>query len=264
MQSLRRWGSEMTTMASAASDKPTIVLVHGAFQDGKNTWSRVAPRLNAKGYKTFVVTLPGRDHDGVDVGKLSLEIYRDTVVKEMNATKDPVILVGHSFGGITISNVAEAAPDKIKALVYLSAYLPGDGQSLQSLAATDTDSGLAVPGNFILSADYRLASIKDEAKADIFANDANAPDRAAIVASLIPEPAGPQTVAVKLSAERFGKVSKYYIETTKDHCVSPALQERMIKATPVKAVFKLDAGHASYITRPDELADIIETIAREK
>lgn len=184
----------IATLAPTAlgAEKPTIVLLHGAFQDGRSTWSRVQPELEAKGYKVLVVNLPGRDGDGADPHTLTPAIYRDTVLKAIEAEKDPVVLVGHSFGGITITNVAEAAPDRIKALVYLSAYLPQNGESLQSLAKQDPASGLSKPGNLVFPADYATATIAESAKADVFANDATGDDRASIVASLIPEPAGPQ------------------------------------------------------------------------
>jgi len=237
--------------------KPTIVLLHGAFQDGVSTWRKVKPELEAQGYNTVAVNLPGRNGDGADPTKLSIDLYRDTVLKTIAAQTSPVVLVGHSFGGITISNVAEAAPERIQALVYLSAYLPQDGQSLMSLAQTDRDSYLGKPGNLLLTPDYSVASIKDDRKGDIFGNDAVGDDRAAIVASLIPEPAGPQGTPLKLSAENFGRVPKFYIETLADHCVSPYLQEQMMSKTKLVKVTKLHAGHASYITAPKAVAAAI-------
>jgi pimeloyl-ACP methyl ester carboxylesterase len=248
-------------VSAFAKAKPTILLVHGAFQDGNNTWSRVKPLLEKAGYKVIVVTLPGRDNDGADLKSLTPDQYRDTVLKAIAEESAPVVLVGHSFGGITISNVAEAAPDKIKALVYLSAYLPQDGQSLMDLAKIDRDSHMGKPGNLVLTPDYSSASINPEAKADIFANDANDADRVIIVDSLIPEAAGPQGVPVKLTDANWGRVPKFYLETTQDHCVSPYLQEQMISHAKLVKVTKIDAGHASYITQPHAVAEGIEYAA---
>ena len=234
----------------------TIILLHGAFQDG-STWKKVEPLLTAAGYKVVVINLPGRAGDGADPKTLTTDTYRDAVLKAVKAETNPVILVGHSFGGITITNVAEAAPDRIKALVYLSAYLPQDGQSLMALATTDRDSFLGKPGNLMLTPDYSVASIKDDQKAEIFANDANDSDREQIVASLIPEAGGPQGMPVRVTDANFGRVPKFYIETTQDHCVSPYLQEQMMSKAKLVKVFKIDAGHASYITQPKAVADAI-------
>ncbi len=248
-------------ITASAKTKPTIVLVHGAFQDGENTWARVRPQLETNGYKVIVVTLPGRDNDGSDPKTLTTVQFRDTVLKAIEGEKLPVVLVGHSFGGITISNVAEASPDKIKALVYLSAYLPQDGQSLMDLAKTDRDSHLGKPGNLVLAPDYSTASINPDAKADVFANDANDEDRSVIVNSLISEAAAPQGMPVKLTQANWGRVPKFYLETTQDHCVSPYLQEQMISHATLVKVTKIDAGHASYITKPHAVVEGIEYAA---
>jgi pimeloyl-ACP methyl ester carboxylesterase len=242
--------------------KLTIVLLHGAFQDGQSTWARVKPELEAAGYKVIVVNLPGRGGDGADPKTLTTDVYRDTVLKAIAGEQSPVILVGHSFGGITISNVAEAAPGKIKALVYLSAYLPQDGQSLMTLAQTDRDSYLGKPGNLVLAPDYSTAWIKDDQRGEIFGNDASPADREAIAASLIPEPAAAQGMPVHLTEANFGRVPKFYIETTQDRTVSPYLQEQMMSHAKLVKVTKIDAGHASYITQPKAVAAAIIEAAK--
>ena len=256
----RQWGPEFVINPVKSQrlqpDKQTIVLLHGAFQDS-SCWKKVKLVLEQRGYKTLTPELPGRNGDGIDPKSLNLETYRDVVLKIISSETNPVVLVGHSFGGITISAVAEANPEKIKALVYLSAYLPKDGQSLMSLASTDKDSHLAKPGNLVLSADYSVASIKEEQKAKIFANDAKGEDQDAIVKSLISEPGIPQGVPVHLTRARFGCVPKFYIETTNDNCISPYLQEQMLSNTQLVKVRKIDAGHASYVTAPEQVAEAI-------
>ena len=194
--------------AGFAKEKPAIVLVHGAFQDAPCTWSKVEPELKAKGFKVLTVNLPGRGSDQADPSKLITEDYKQAVLNVISAQTQPVILVGHSFGGITISNVAEATPDKIKALIYLS--------------------------------------------------------KEAIGRSLIREPLAPMANPVKLTPERFGSVPKYYMETTRDVVVSRSLQERMIKQGDVKNVFRIDAGHASYITQPHAVAQAIASVAGQQ
>lgn len=240
----------------------TIVLVHGAFQNASG-WARVKTTVEADGYKVVTVNLPGRDGDGADPLKLTTEDYKLAVLKAISAETRPVILGGHSFGGITISNVAEAAPEKILALIYLSAFLPKNGESLQSLAQTDADSALGRDGNFVVSPDYSYASIKSEHAAELFGNDASQGDRELIGKSLIPDPLAPMAMPAVLTAARFGSVPKYYIETTEDLIVSPALQERMIANAGVKRVFKVDAGHASYMTQPADVAHAILAVAAD-
>jgi pimeloyl-ACP methyl ester carboxylesterase len=231
-------------------------LLHGAFQTEQG-WGFVKGRLEAQGYPVVAIRLPGRGEDATPIDQITLDLYRTKVLDVINGLPGPVVLVGHSFGGVTISIVAESEPDKIKSLVYLSAYLPKSGQSLNSLAHTDPDSVLAKPGNFVVSDDHKYASIKDEAKADTFANDADEAGKKLIVASIIKEPLAPLATPVTLTDEKFGKVKKFYISTTEDQAVTPALQARMLEATPVDKVIKIKAGHASYVTQPDDVAKAI-------
>jgi len=250
-----------SSMALADAAKPTIVLVHGAFQTA-NCWQKVKPLLEAKGYTVVPVDLPGRDNDQTPVDQINLNLYRDKVLGVVNAQSNPVVLVGHSFGGMTISNVAEAAPGKVKSLVYLSAFLPQSGQSTMGLAQADTDSLLSKSGNLVISKDGKYVSIADAQKQAIFANDAQGADVQLIVNSLIPEPLSPWAEAVSLTPSNFGAVHKFYVMTLKDQAISPAAQQRMVSATAVDKVIKIDAGHASYITQPDQVVSAIDEAAQ--
>jgi pimeloyl-ACP methyl ester carboxylesterase len=214
-----------------------------------------------KGYKVVVINLPGRDGDQSDPQKLTTEEYKQAVSSAMSCEEQPVVLVGHSFGGITISDVAQAARETVKALVCLSAYLPRSGDSLQFLAQTDKDSKLGQDGNIVVLPDYKYASIKPEQGADLSARDAKGPVRQAIGKSLLQEPLAPMAIA--LTTGKFGTVSKFYIETTRDVIVSPALEERMIEGAGVKRVFKINAGHACYITEPHAVAQAILAVATQ-
>ncbi|MFN3592196.1 MAG: alpha/beta fold hydrolase, partial [Thermaurantiacus sp.] len=115
------------------AERPVIVLVHGAFMDA-SAWRDPQVALEDKGLRVITVNLPGRSANPAEPSEMSLPIYRDAVLAAIAAESRPVILVGHSFGGFSISTVAETAPDKIAALVFVAAYLPRNGQSLQTLA----------------------------------------------------------------------------------------------------------------------------------
>ncbi|WP_431103025.1 alpha/beta fold hydrolase [Roseateles noduli] len=245
--------------AAFAADKPTIVLVHGAFEDA-SVWTHTQTQLKSDGYKVVTVNLPGHPSNPLAPDKASLDVYRDAVLTVIDAEKAPVVLVGHSFGGITISAVGEARPEKIKSLVYLAAYLPTEGQSLLSLANTDRDSKL---GPFVqIQKEKGIASIAYTARADLFANDGPPELRKAIPDLLLDENLAPLATPVHVTPERFGKVDKVYIKTAKDVVVSPYLQTEMIKATPVRLTLSVDTGHTPFLTAPKELAKAIEASAK--
>lgn len=250
------------TLVSAhamAADKPTIALVHGAFCDF-HSWDYVVAQLKADGYHVININLPGRPGTAVSPKDATLDSYRTTVLTAISGEKAPVVLVGHSFGGITISNVGEAAPEKIKTLVYVSAYLPKDGDSLLSLANTDKDSK-AGP-NLKPNEQAGVLVFNRDGASDAFLNDGSPELRAAFPKLIIDEPLAPLATPVHLTAERFGKIDKAYIRTAKDQVVSPYLQSAMLAATPVRLTQTLDNGHLSLLVNPKALAADIEKAAQ--
>src|SRR6185436_2462689 len=110
----------------------TFVLVHGAWH-GAWCWDKVAPLLHAKGHTVAAPDLPGHGDDPTPRGEVTLESYGKRVADVVSAQKEKAIVVGHSMGGIAISAAAEMVPDRIAKLVYLTAFLPRDGESLGSI-----------------------------------------------------------------------------------------------------------------------------------
>jgi pimeloyl-ACP methyl ester carboxylesterase len=233
--------------------------VHGAFCDS-HSWDAVAGKLQASGYKVININLPGRPGTNVAAKDATLDGYRQTVLTAIQGEKSPVILVGHSFAGITISNVAEAAPEKVKTLVYVAAYLPKDGDSLLKLAQTDRDSKL---GEHLKPDEARGVLTVDRAfSSDIFLNDGPAPLREAFPSLLIDEPLAPLATPVHLTAARFGKVDKAYVRTAKDQVISPYLQSAMLADTPVRLTQTLDNGHLALLVNSQGVATAIEKAAQ--
>jgi pimeloyl-ACP methyl ester carboxylesterase len=240
----------------AQDKKPTIILVHGAFQDASG-WVPVVKALKAKGYTAIAVEWAGLGGDKTPLKEITLDKYRDAVVSVIKKQDQPVILVGHSFGGIVISAVAEAVPNRIKTVMYLAAYLPRNGDSLVTLSGQDKFSVLGKEGNFIVAKDFSAASVRKEIFASSFCPDCNPDQLKTVAASQLDEPLAPLGTPVTLTAKAFGSVRKEYIMTSQDVVVSPQLQALMIANTPMDHVYALDAGHAAYVTVPDALANVI-------
>lgn len=242
-----------------AAEKPAVALVHGAFEN-VHVWDGLAAKLGADGYRVITVDLPGRVSNPAAPDQVSLDLYRDSVLKAVADEKHPVVLVGHSFGGFTISAVAEAAPQKIKTLVYVAAYLPRDGESMLALATGDRDSKV---GPFLhIDKEHGLASVAYAARADLFANGAPEGLRKVLPDLILDEPLAPMATPLHLTAARFGKTDKVYVHTALDQVVSPWLQQQMVTATPVRASFTLQTGHTPFLTDVNGLAAAIEQAAR--
>jgi pimeloyl-ACP methyl ester carboxylesterase len=238
----------------------TFVLVHGAFQDSR-AWDAVIPLLKASGAQAVAVNLPGRMGDGTAVEATSLDGYRDAVLKVVNAQTGPVVLVGHSFGGITISNVAQAAPEKIKTLVYVAAYLPEVGapdQSMAKMAEKDQWNQFnKAKQNFILAKDYKTASVLAEDQLMLFCEQCTPQARTATLAIMQREPLAPAATPGATTAAGFGKVDKVYLHTTNDKAVSYTLQQKMVAQTPVRKTITLNTGHSPFVEAPQQLADAL-------
>lgn len=124
----------------------TFVLVHGAWHGGWS-WDKIVPLLRDAGHRVLTVDLPGHgtDTDTTAVSKVTLQDYTDHLCRVLDNESEPMILVGHSMGGLVITQTAEYRPDKIQLLVYVCAFLPVNGQSLlQILEKDDTASPLPI------------------------------------------------------------------------------------------------------------------------
>lgn len=237
---------------AAASTSPAsadaIVIVHGAFQSAAD-WTEVGERLEEAGHSVALVDLPGRDA----ARAVTLADHVAATQAAVDNAGEPVVLVGHSFGGMTISAVAEARPDEVRRLVYLAAYVPADGESMEALSATDTGNGFSAD-TFVVAADYSYAEINPRDRGALFASDGTDAQKDDVAARMVREPLGPIATPVSLTPERFEAVDKAYVRTLRDEVVSTELQTRMIERAGIAEIVDIDTGHAPQATRPEELA----------
>src|SRR5262245_994048 len=136
----------------------TYLMIHGAWH-GAWCWYKVVPRLERLGHKAIAPDLPSLGTDKTPVNRVSLALWRDFVSAIVDAQSEPVILVGHSRGGIVISEVAEHRPDRIRTLVYLTAFMPRNGECLFDLAAQAPES--LVPPNMVMSEDKSSSTVRE-------------------------------------------------------------------------------------------------------
>jgi pimeloyl-ACP methyl ester carboxylesterase len=237
----------------------TFVLVHGAWQ-APYAWQFVKQQLEAQGQTVVVVELPGHGADQTAPATLTLNSYRDKVVAAITALPGKVVLVGHSLGGMVITQVAEAIPDRISKLVYLGAFLPANGQSTLALASTDPNS-LLVPA-ITPSADQLTLGLPTASLVPIFIQDGSTAVQQLVVSNYRPEPAIPLTNPAVITAANFGKVAKYYIYTTQDHALTYNLQQRMVAAAGITNTYQLNSSHSPFLSIPTEVTALLLTIAK--
>ena len=251
--------AELVVKALEADKKryPTYVLVHGAWAD-ESAWGFVRNQLAVKG-NVVVVNLPAHGIDLTPANKVSLKDYVQTVTNAINQQNGKVILLAHSMAGIVASQVAENIPNKIDKLIYVSAYLPKNGEDLLSLSKQDKQSKVGSALEF--TADYSAAVIKKEMIGPAVCADCPDFMKEALVKYHKAEPAKPLSEKVILTAAKFGKVPKYYISTTLDNAVGYDLQQQMIKTNgTIKKVIEMQTSHLPFVVQPQEFVSIITSL----
>ncbi len=237
-------GSNGGTGRSARSEgRPTIVLVHGGFVDGSG-WEGVYQLLRKDGYNVAIVQNPTISLAG-DVAATRSVIAQQT---------GPVILVGHSYGGVVIT---EAGNDpKVVGLVYIAAFAPDNGESVGSLIK-DPVPGAPVPPILPPTSDGFL--FLDKAKfAAAFAADVEAKQAQFMAESQVPW--GLDALNGAVTQASWKQKPSWYLVATEDKMIPPDAQRgmsRRAKATTTET----PGSHALYVSRPAPVATIIKQAA---
>ena len=233
----------------------TYVLIHGAWF-GAWCWKSTLELLHSAGHQAIAIDLPGHGDDTTPAKNITLDTLVDRVGKLLTAQPDPVILVGHSMGGMVISQAAEKYPDRTKRLVYVAAYLLQTGESLLQITNTDADSEI---GSYLLP-DRGIIGIKPQALTEIFLHDCSRDIIAEARQRLQPDFTAPQATPLNLTTENFGRVPRTYISTKLDRVVSPSLQKRMCAALPCDRVIEIATGHCPFLAPPGLLVAYLTKI----
>jgi pimeloyl-ACP methyl ester carboxylesterase len=221
---------------------PSVVLVHGAFVDGSG-WKGVYKILTHAGYAVTIVQNP------------TISLADDVAVtrRALAEQSGPVILVGHSYGGVVIS---EAGNDpKVAALVYVAAFAPDEGESIQTLSANPPPGAAEPP---FLPPQEGFVLLDRSKFAAAFAADVHAEDAAFMAASQVPCGLGAISGAVTTPAWR--KKPSFYLLTTSDKMIPPAAQHSMAKRAGA-TVTEVAGNHAIFVSKPEVVASLIERAA---
>ena len=236
----------------------TFILVPGAWHGGW-CWERLAPLLTAAGHQVLAPDLPGMEAQPRALGSDPLGEWADFTAGLAAEAEGPVILVGHSRGGIVISEAAERVPQCIDLLVYLTAFLLQPGQSLADVSGRHPEVG---PGPFVRPAEDPSRLVVDaEHTTPIFYNLMSEEDACAATRRLVPEPIAALTTPLRISAERFGRVPRAYIEATQDKAISLEMQREMQAVLPCEPVVTLESDHSPFYSAVPELAAALLKLA---
>lgn len=236
----------------------TFILIHGAWH-GAWCWHKVAALLEDSGHTVLAPDLPALGIDRTPLHSASLQGYADRVCESLDACGEAAYLVGHSMGGIAITQAAEAMPHKVKTLVYLTAFLLPSGRSLIEEAQTDVTA--QVLPNLVFAPDKSWAIVKPEAMRAVFYADCSAADIALARSLLVPQAAAPFIAPVQTTAGRWGSIPRVYIECTEDRAISLAAQRSMYRQLPCQRIYSMASSHSPFLSAPEALCQHLLSLA---
>jgi pimeloyl-ACP methyl ester carboxylesterase len=224
--------------------KANVVLVHGAWADG-SSWSKVIPLLQKKSLNVVAAQLP----------LTSVEADIAVTKNLLDMLKGPVVLVGHSYGGIVISGAANSMPG-VKALVYIAAFALDEGESLDGLSKQGTaPAGAAAvrPPD-----DHGFLWIDRDGFAKAFAADVD-PTEARVMAA-VQKPLSVDSFTAKAGPPAWKTLPSWYMVATDDQMIPPQAEEFMAKRIGAE-IHRVASSHAAMVSHPREVADLITLAA---
>ncbi|GAB3786316.1 alpha/beta hydrolase [Spirosoma horti] len=215
-----------------------IVLVHGTWADG-SSWSKVIPLLAAEGLQVIAVQIPLTSlADDVAATKRAIELQ-----------DGPVLLVGHSWGGVVITEAGNH--EKVAGLVYVAAAAPNEGQSFLELVQTAPST----PGNDEIRPDaYGFVSMSPKGIFEDFAQDLPESEQKLILATQ-----GPQAFPAlkeKVSKAAWKTKPSWYIVASNDRMINPDLERSLAKKLKATTT-ELKTSHVAMLAQPEQVAAVI-------
>lgn len=238
-----------------------LVLVHGAF-GGEWVWEPVEGALRARGHTVEKFNLPGSGGDPTPVPEVTLDAYAERTREVLESSEEPAVLVGHSMGGVVITQTAARWPERIAKLVYLCAFLPRDGQSLEELTKLPEGANDQVMANLVVEGEPPVGTIPADKGHQVLFNACDEADTPPWVAQLRPQPLVPFVTPVSVNDAEQDAIPRSYIVCERDNAIAAALQRRMAGATPCDSVIDIDTDHMPQISATDELVDALDRLAR--
>jgi pimeloyl-ACP methyl ester carboxylesterase len=239
----------------------TFVLVHGAWHDG-SAWRDTSQHLGTKGHKTFAPTIAGQGkgaNRNVNHAACTKSIVEAIVSKDLR----DFVLVGHSYGGTVISKVAEAIPDRIRRLVFVTAFVLRDGKSLTDEVPPET---AAIFAQMAQSSNDDTVTLPFPVFREQFINDVSLEVAQKVYTELSPQPYQP--LADRLDLKKFYSLltPKSYINCTEDTALPPGefgWHPRMSSRLGLYRLVQMPGSHEVMYSNPAGLAEKIIEAGRD-
>lgn len=232
----------------------TYIFINGAWH-GAWCWNKISLLLKKKGHKVITPELPGHGVDKTPVKEVTLKSYTDCICEILDNLEESVILVGHSMGGLIMSQVIEYRPEKIKCLIYITAFVLKNGESILPFIRKDSESLLIHNINF--SKDMSSIELNESEIENVFYKDCSNKDINLAKSLISPQSFAPIKTRLNMVNEKFEQVPKIYIECLRDRAISITMQRKMYSKFSWEKVYTIDSSHSPFFSSPDKLVSIL-------
>lgn len=236
--------------------QPTLLLIHGGWS-GAWVWEQLTPELDARNIAWRAIDLPGCGARRRFGWTVSLNDYATAVLDAANNIDGPVVLTGHSSGGMSISQAAANAPERFEALIYLAAFLPKNGERLMHLTRKNlTPEFGSMPRPNVLTGHLTLSP--ERSRTPLY-HDCPSHLIEDALPKHGPEPLRPGMTKVRLGPS-FDAVPKHYVYCTNDRAITLDGQKWMADRYALASETSVETGHMPMFANPSGLADVLNGI----
>ena len=246
-----------------ATARPMIIMVHGAWLWG-GCFFKLANLLGAKGFPVVAPDLlsHGFREESYD-SFTTIEEYASPVESLLQKAQEPVILLGHSMGGVTLTYLGEKYPDKIKRLIFVSAFMIPNGRRANDYIKEKCRSHPSMDFFEIISEvndgkGLKLDLSREDLVKEAFFTGCSEKDLSVALKNLLPITSTvPDMLVSAITRERFFCIPRTYIECTQDKAIPIELQRLMISQVPGSEVLSIPSGHAPYFSHSEILSELM-------
>ena len=235
-----------------------FVLVHGAFS-GAWIWEPLAKELRDAGHTVDTFDLPGLGNDLTPPADVTLESCAQRLVDVLASRPEPAIVAGNSMGGIIATQGAAMARGRVVALVYVTAFIPSNGQSLLDLTQLPEGATDQVQANLVI--EPPLATMPAAASKTALYGDCAEDVAAWAISKQRPQALAPLATPVSIPEGSLDAIPRFYVVCTHDLAIPEALQRRMIREHACDMVAQLETDHTPHLSQPKQLADAMQQFA---
>jgi len=245
------------------SELPTFVLIHGAWA-ASWVWDSLRAVLQDQGHAVITPDMPGNSRNPATPEQFNMQGCVAQVQVCCAQVSGPLIIVGHSGGGVIATQVAETMAERVAGVAYIAGMMLPSGLGFAELsdeAQKQHPQAAGIWPHLQWSADRQSSTVPPQAVCEVFLQDLPHEQAMAAAQHFCPQPEGTRALIADWTPERFGRLPRLYIEATQDRSVVLPAQRRMQQLVPGAEVVSLETGHVPQVTATDAVAEALLAFA---